>query len=132
MGQGRSIRPASKPPRPADATSHHTFATRGIGLLVSGSMNSIHTTNRSQRRPSQAAAWFVVVSCLLATAQDANSAAVIRGPYLQQGTPTNLIVRWRTDAAHVGRVRYGESATTLSQFADDSASTANHAVLLTN
>jgi len=63
---------------------------------------------------------------------DMHGAAVIRGPYLQQGTPTNLIVRWRTDSAHVGQIRYGNSATNLSAFADEAASTTNHAVLLTN
>jgi len=76
---------------------------------------------------------FLGLSCLLGgIARNADGAAVIRGPYLQQGTPTSLIVRWRTDTAHVGRVRYGPSATDLSAFADESDSTTNHAVQLAN
>ena len=88
----------------------------------------------SQWRPCRTGPPLLLVGLCgwLAIACEASGAAVIRGPYLQQGTPTNIIVRWRTDTAHIGRVRYGTSATNLSSFADESASTTNHAVLLTN
>jgi len=95
-------------------------------------MNSLHSSIRSRRRHHRTAGWLAGLSCLLGIVCEADGAAVIRGPYLQQGTPTNIIVRWRTDSAHIGRVRFGESATNLSSFADEAASTTNHAVLLTN
>jgi hypothetical protein len=44
---------------------------------------------------------FFVFSALFLTAA-ANSAfgqAVMRGPYLQSGTPSSIVVRWRTDGA---------------------------------
>src|SRR5205814_2287840 len=34
--------------------------------------------------------------------------SLIRGPYLQIGTPTSAIVRWRTDCPAVGMVALGE------------------------
>jgi len=95
-------------------------------------MNWLLSSIDSRRPAGWARAWLVGLLCLPGLAGDADGAAVIRGPYLQQGTPTNLIVRWRTDSAHVGRVRYGDSAMNLSSFADEAAATTNHAVLLTS
>ncbi|HEY0156512.1 MAG TPA: fibronectin type III domain-containing protein [Thermoanaerobaculia bacterium] len=54
-----------------------------------------------------------------------------RGPYLQLGTPTSIVVRWRTDIATAGRVRYGTSAGGLTQYVDDPNVTTNHSVTLT-
>src|SRR6185369_4258581 len=95
-------------------------------------MNWLLSSIDSRRFAGWARAWLVGLSCLFGIDREADGAAVIRGPYLQQGTPTSLIVRWRTDTAHVGRLRYGDSATNLSAFADEFASTTNHAVQLTN
>ena len=44
--------------------------------------------------------------------------ALIRGPYLQQSTPTSLIVRWRDGTSTAGRVWYGLAPTALTSFAD--------------
>src|SRR6266576_5561490 len=38
-----------------------------------------------------------------------SAATVTRGPYLQMGTPTSIVVRWRTDSATDSFVRYGGS-----------------------
>ncbi|MBO0947661.1 metallophosphoesterase [Fibrella forsythiae] len=53
---------------------------------------------------------------------------IIRGPYLQQVTPTSVVVRWRTDLATDSRVRFG---TGLTQQVTDPKSTTEHAVTLT-
>jgi len=95
-------------------------------------MNWLLSSIDSRRLAGRVRVWLGGLSCLLGIAPVAHGAAVIRGPYLQQGTPTSLIVRWRTDTAHVGRVRYGDSATNLTDFADEFASTTNHAIQLTN
>jgi hypothetical protein len=55
-----------------------------------------------------------------------------RGPYLQLGTPTTVIVRWRTDIPSNGRVRYGTSPGSLTSFADDATVATNHSVTLTD
>ena len=60
------------------------------------------------------------------------AATLIRGPYLQMGTPTSLMIRWRTDALTNSRVRFGAEATNLDFTVDDAASVSNHIVTLTN
>ncbi len=44
----------------------------------------------------------------------AGAETVTRGPYLQSGTSTSVIVRWRTDSPTDGRVVYGSTAAALS------------------
>lgn len=56
--------------------------------------------------------------------------SVTRGPYLQQGTPTSLIVRWRTNAPATGRVTFGPAATALNQSAQETSATTEHEVQL--
>ncbi len=57
-------------------------------------------------------------------------ATVSRGPYLQNGSHTNLTVRWRTDVATAGRVRYGTNLANLDWFADGPVTT-KHEMRLT-
>ena len=56
---------------------------------------------------------------------------LIRGPYLQMGTHTNMIVRWRTDTEQTTKVRYGLSAQKLDQTAQGPGKIREHVVLLT-
>jgi hypothetical protein len=56
--------------------------------------------------------------------------SVTRGPYLQQGTPNSLLVRWRTDVASNSRVWFGTNSTELTRDAVDAAVTNEHIVLL--
>ncbi len=58
-------------------------------------------------------------------------AAIIRGPYLQVGTPTSMIVRWRTDVAEDSRVRSGTVQGSLSDTTDDATVTTEHEVTVT-
>lgn len=58
-------------------------------------------------------------------------AALVRGPYLQWGTPASVKVRWRTDDITDSRVRYGLSAAALSSTVDDATPTTEHEVTLT-
>ncbi len=61
----------------------------------------------------------------------AQSAELLRGPYLQQQTPDSIVIRWRTDTATDSRVRWGASPTALAATVDDPASTTEHEVQLT-
>jgi acid phosphatase type 7 len=54
-----------------------------------------------------------------------------RGPYLQLGTPTSMVLRWRTGTATDSRVRYGPAPDALGQVKDDATSTKEHEVHLT-
>ena len=56
---------------------------------------------------------------------------ITRGPYLQLGTPTSVVVRWRTDIATDSRVRYGPAPGSLSAVADDPTVTTEHEVNVT-
>ena len=51
-----------------------------------------------------------------------------RGPYLQMGTSTTQVLRWRTSAATDSRVRLGASPASLTIGVDDLAATTEHAV----
>ena len=56
---------------------------------------------------------------------------VVRGPYLQSGTSSSVIIKWRTDEATDSVVRYGLDPDSLTLLASDSESTTEHAVQLT-
>jgi len=55
---------------------------------------------------------------------------VTRGPYLQQGTPTNVIVRWRTDATATSKVWFGTNEANLDQSSLSPSATNEHIVRL--
>jgi hypothetical protein len=64
-------------------------------------------------------------------AYTSGSPVITRGPYLQQGSSTNIIVRWRTDAPTESVVRYGARPDDLDLAAPDAKVTAEHEVRLT-
>jgi len=69
----------------------------------------------------------------LQTTANLNAAAperVIRGPYLQSGTPTGVIVKWRTDVETDAVVRYGPTPNDLDYVAGDPTPTTEHEVQL--
>ncbi|HEX8492186.1 MAG TPA: post-COAP-1 domain-containing protein [Pyrinomonadaceae bacterium] len=51
-----------------------------------------------------------------------------RGPYLQRGTPTSIVVRWRTDAPTNSRVRYGLAPDALTSTVDSTVQTTEHEI----
>jgi len=55
---------------------------------------------------------------------------VIRGPYLQQGTESSIIIRWATDTSVQGKVLYGTEPDNLSFSATEAAVTRDHTVKL--
>ncbi|MBI5383810.1 MAG: metallophosphoesterase [Verrucomicrobia bacterium] len=58
--------------------------------------------------------------------------SVTRGPYLQLGTPTSMVVRWRTATATDTRLRYGLASSALTLTNEDGAVTTEHIVTLSN
>ena len=59
-----------------------------------------------------------------------DTVSVTRGPYLQKGTPTSVVVRWRTNVARNSRVHYGTDLANLTAFADGGSVTTNPQVSL--
>jgi hypothetical protein len=74
------------------------------------------------------AAAFLAVGFLDASAVAA--AVVTRGPYLQRGSPTGAVVRWRTDVNTESRVRYGLTPTSLTGIADSASGVTDHSVTI--
>jgi calcineurin-like phosphoesterase family protein/purple acid phosphatase-like protein/fibronectin type III domain protein len=64
----------------------------------------------------------------LLDASGAAAAVITRGPYLQMGSLTEAVVRWRTDTATGSRVRYGLAPTSLSGIADGASGVTDHVV----
>ena len=56
---------------------------------------------------------------------------LLRGPYLQMGTGSSMNIRWRTDIATISRVRYGTSAGSLTNMAEELSSKTEHNIKLT-
>ena len=61
-----------------------------------------------------------------------STVSVTRGPYLQLGTTSNIVVRWRTDQPTSSRVQYGLTPLALNLQASDSSLVTDHVVTLTN
>ena len=61
----------------------------------------------------------------------AGSERILRGPYLQLGTPTSVFVKWRTDFASDSLVRFGTTPANLDRSAQVSTVTIDHEVPLT-
>ena len=58
--------------------------------------------------------------------------SLLRGPWLQTPTTTNIIVKWRTDASVVGRVRYGDSPLNLSMSVTAGSAATDHRIDIRN
>ena len=58
------------------------------------------------------------------------STSVTRGPYLQRGTSSGVVVRWRTNLPTDSRVRYGTTQGSLSLNADNPTVTTEHEVTI--
>lgn len=58
-------------------------------------------------------------------------ATITRGPYLQTGTPTSVIIKWRTDVATESIVNYGTSLGALNSIEQDTSLKTDHEVTLT-
>ncbi|MCB9350364.1 MAG: metallophosphoesterase [Lewinellaceae bacterium] len=56
---------------------------------------------------------------------------VIRGPYLQMGTPTSMTIKWRTETSTDSKIWYGASASSLTQTLTIDGTRTDHEVTIT-
>jgi acid phosphatase type 7 len=56
---------------------------------------------------------------------------VTRGPYLQQATPTSIIIKWQTNIATNTKVNYNTTLPTLSSSTTNTVSSTNHEIKIT-
>ncbi|MEZ0606931.1 metallophosphoesterase [Fibrella sp. WM1] len=68
------------------------------------------------------------VALLFIVSSPGAAQTIVRGPYLQNVTPTSIVVRWRTDQPTDSRVRFGDN---LARQAADGQQTTEHVVTLT-
>ncbi|HYM82422.1 MAG TPA: metallophosphoesterase [Candidatus Limnocylindria bacterium] len=121
---------------PAGPIDYSTFATTheggsyeaidlaaAIGLLVQGTNQlaiEVHQTNPT----SPDLAMDLELSYT-------TTPGITRGPYLQTGSHNQVKVRWRTNVATDGRVRYGLTAGNLNLTASNATATIEHELALT-
>lgn len=74
---------------------------------------------------------FCLLFCSLLHAQ-VDSLQVTRGPYLQMGTPTQMIIRWRTNWDSDSKVYFGTNPHTLNTFVAERKYTNEHIIQLHN
>lgn len=74
---------------------------------------------------------WLAAGLLLAPTTRVLAQTLTRGPYLQMGSTSAMTVRWRTSTPTDSVVRYGTSASSLSQSVAQSALTSEHEVRLT-
>ena len=67
---------------------------------------------------------------LLSQTIGAQEVEVVRGPYLQRGTPSSIVLRWRTAVPTDSKGFYGESQGDLSLSTSDAVVTTEHEVTL--
>ena len=106
-----------------DETVFHR-ATANPSILVNG-------TNVLAVEVHQGAAASSDISFNLELIGSTSGPEVTRGPYLQMGSSTGVVVRWRTDIPSVSRVSFGTALESLNLFRDDPAATTEHEVRLT-
>src|SRR3954463_8517222 len=70
----------------------------------------------------------LIVVLGIACGSTLSAANVTRGPYLQMGTPTSIVVRWRTDTASDSFVRFGPAPGSLTSFKGDATVTTEHTI----
>jgi hypothetical protein len=76
--------------------------------------------------------WALLIEVALAAATfEAEAASVVRGPYLQRLSPSEVTIRWRTDVSTDGRVRFGTSLADLAMHPTGTSAQTDHAVTLT-
>jgi hypothetical protein len=71
---------------------------------------------------------YVSLCCLLSFLSVFSLPQVTRGPYLQQPTPSSIIIKWRTDSATDSKVFYGTDLSALSESRYDGRDTINHTI----
>lgn len=75
---------------------------------------------------------FLLIICYAAISVAVSAqSSLVRGPYLNIGTPESMVVRWRTTGSEIGHVAYGTDVNNLIDTLSESSSTTEHEVNVT-
>ena len=107
-------------------SSDNAFATQSItSALVSGT-NVIAVEVHQRSAGSSDLSFDFELEAL-----SAGNIRVIRGPYLQKGTPTSMVVKWRTDQPTQSVIHYGTNQANLNQISTDNTLKTEHELEIT-
>ncbi|WP_434036253.1 metallophosphoesterase [Formosa sp. 4Alg 33] len=67
----------------------------------------------------------------IGVSEHSTSVVVVRGPYIQNGTPTSVILKWRTDKATESVVHYGTTPDALQESVTQADLKMDHEITLT-
>ncbi len=73
----------------------------------------------------------VTAILLLSLQQFSNAQSVVRGPYLQAGSQTEITIRWRTDIATTSKVAIGTTSGSYPTSVTDNTSVTEHIIRVT-
>ncbi len=121
---------ANGQPSGGDATAFESFTVSGSLLtnLVTGT-NVLAVRVHQQATTSSD----IVFGAALSVVSDPNPVPqLIRGPYLQVGTPRSIIIRWRTDLPDGSQVVCGTNLSSMTLTNNSGARVTEHQVLVTN
>ena len=109
-------------------STERTFESTSVSaaLLVAG--DNVVAVEIHQASPTSSDISFNLV---LSTAAPPGAPTLVRGPYLQLGTSSSMIVRWRTDAATDSRLAYGLAPGSLGTVLSDATPKIEHEVEIT-
>ncbi len=89
------------------------------------------TQPHARKYPLRKFAFLLVMIMASTLALSEKSDTVVRGPYLQMGTPDQVTVRWRSDVDSISQVIFGTTADNLDQIANITGIRTDHSVTLT-
>lgn len=84
------------------------------------------------KRDGKAIALYLALAVFLVSSTKSLAQTVTRGPYIQQGSDTSVMLKWRTSLPTQSVVRYGADVNALNQAASSTEMTTEHEVLLSN
>lgn len=64
--------------------------------------------------------------------QDGTPASIVRGPYLQKASDSQLTIKWRTDLNSLGKILYGTSLNNMTDSITEVSASMEHKLALTN
>ncbi|MEY4538681.1 MAG: hypothetical protein RLZZ306_438 [Bacteroidota bacterium] len=74
----------------------------------------------------------ILLSLTILISYSSFSQKIIRGPYLQMGTPTSMMIRWRTDVPVSSKINFGLTQNTLTSSKSDNLNKTEHSITIDN
>ena len=112
---------ATTTPSGGDATAFDVFTIPATNVIEGTNVLAVEVHQNSSTSSD----------VVFGSALSYGAVGISRGPYLQIGSHTNVVVRWRTDGATDSRVRYGTNVNDLSSIVDNPTSTIEHEINIT-